>query len=44
MNYEVTTCGWLFKPEVTDDIPCDIDRLAQMAQHTGQDHDDTPLK
>ena len=42
--YELATGRWILNPEVVGDISRDISRLAQMAQRTGQDHDDAILK
>jgi hypothetical protein len=42
--YELATDRWLFRPEVMGDIPRDIVHLAQMAQFTGQCHDDVALE
>jgi len=42
--YEFASGHWLFKPEAKDDVSRDIIHLAQMAQRTGQDHDDAALK
>ena len=42
--YEFATGDWLFSPEHKDDIPRDIDHLAQMTRRTGQDHSDAALE
>ena len=42
--YEFATGHWAFTPEATDDLPRDVAHLAQMAQLTGQDHDQDVLE
>ena len=42
--YELATGDWLFSPEDKDDIPRDIDHLAQMTRRIGQDHSDAALE
>ena len=42
--YELATGHRLFKPEVVDDLFCDVVHLVQMTQRTGQNHDDAALK
>ena len=41
---EFATGRWLFNPEGTSDVSADIVHLAQMAQRTGQYHEDTALE
>ena len=42
--YEFATGHWLFNPEDADGLSRDIVHLAQMAQRTGQTHDEAALK